>query len=600
MGYADRQAPDHESIVLLIDDSGDRTRLTEILGDAYTIMSGPPREVLAQQFDVCIVDIPNLDRYEHLLGGRKTQGEPVFLPVLAMLASDEAPLLSGRMGRSVDEVIMTPLMELTVHARVSSLIRIRRLSLEAERLSRATGERTRTHLRLAVDAANVGLWDWNLRTGEVFFSRQWKEQIGYEDTEIPDEYGEWESRLHPDDAAWVVQKVYDFARYPRRPIQFEYRLRHKDGSYRWILARATLVLDKDGKAVRMLGVHLDITRRKRSEEVIAQERNLANAIIDSMPGVFYVFSLNQRFMRWNRNFQAVTGYSDEEMERVSVLELFRGSDRELIARRVAQAVETGQADAEATLMTKDGRGIAYYFTGRRIELEGRICIIGMGLDITKRKLAEEGLKSSLRDKEILLQELYHRTKNNMQVISALLELQAALSGSEEARRLVADSQSRIRAMALAHEKLYQSRDLSRVNMREYLIELTQLVAAGRGVPADEIGAVFDIGEISLLIDLAIPCGLIVNELLSDYLQSAVSLGKGTRIDIGLRREGIHDLMLTVGHECGDTAESTSPTAGLVSRIVRHQLHGSMRAETNGRFQWHIGFRDDLYSERVRQ
>jgi len=118
----------------------------------------------------------------------------------------------------------------------------------------------------AVKAANVGLWDWDLVTNKVSYSTEWKRQIGYEEHEIGDDFEEWRSRVYPDDLGPTLERVQHSIAETRRDHQVEFRLRHKDGSYRWILAQASVLQDETGRPVRMLGSHVDITERKRAEE----------------------------------------------------------------------------------------------------------------------------------------------------------------------------------------------------------------------------------------------------------------------------------------------------------------------------------------------
>lgn len=120
-------------------------------------------------------------------------------------------------------------------------------------------------LQRVVSAANVGLWEWDLATNQVYFSPEWKRQIGYADHEISNDINEWQSRLHPDDRDRTVEMVHRFATNPWPDYNSEFRLRHKDGSYRWILVQASLLLDEQGRPSRMLGSHLDITSLKQLE-----------------------------------------------------------------------------------------------------------------------------------------------------------------------------------------------------------------------------------------------------------------------------------------------------------------------------------------------
>lgn len=125
-------------------------------------------------------------------------------------------------------------------------------------------------LRLATESSNTGLWDWDLRSNAVWFSPEWKSQIGYKGGEISDHFDEWKSRLHPDDVERSLTKVQRYLEQPWPHYESEFRFRHKDGSYRWILAQGAVVTDDQGAAVRMLGSHVDITERKQAEEALAE------------------------------------------------------------------------------------------------------------------------------------------------------------------------------------------------------------------------------------------------------------------------------------------------------------------------------------------
>ena len=123
-------------------------------------------------------------------------------------------------------------------------------------------------LRLAVKSSNVGLWDWDVPGDCIYFSPEWKDQLGYRADELPDRFEEWESRLHPDDKARVLAHLQTQLRNTASAYENEFRLRHKDGSYRWIYTRAELLRDPAGTPQRMAGCHVDITERKRVEAAL--------------------------------------------------------------------------------------------------------------------------------------------------------------------------------------------------------------------------------------------------------------------------------------------------------------------------------------------
>ncbi|MDB6122976.1 MAG: Multi-sensor signal transduction histidine kinase [Pedosphaera sp.] len=139
-------------------------------------------------------------------------------------------------------------------------------------------------------------------------------------------------------------------------------------------------------ATAQLGLTID---QSLVEESLLREQNLSESIINSLPGVFYLFNEEGKYLRWNRKLEKVTGYSSEEVARIHPLDFFTGDDKRLIASRIQKAVETGDAEAEAMLVAKDGTRRPYFFTGSLMQLQGEACILGMGMDITERKRVEQ-------------------------------------------------------------------------------------------------------------------------------------------------------------------------------------------------------------------
>lgn len=144
----------------------------------------------------------------------------------------------------------------------------------------------------------------------------------------------------------------------------------------------------------VIGTSLDITERKEMEKTILKERDFSDAILNSLPGIFYFYDQAGNFLRWNTNFEAVSGYSAEEMVRRKPMDFFAGAEKDYIAQKIQEVFATGASEAEANLVTRNGERIPYYFTGRRIDIEGAPYLLGVGIDIGERKRAEEALAAS--------------------------------------------------------------------------------------------------------------------------------------------------------------------------------------------------------------
>jgi PAS domain S-box-containing protein len=251
------------------------------------------------------------------------------------------------------------------------------------------------NMQLVVKAANVGLFDWDLVTDKVSFSPEWKRQIGYEEYEISDDNMEWQSRVHPDDIDRTLDTIHSYIREPWPDFRIEYRFRHKDGSYLWILSQASLVYDDMGMPARMLGSHVDITERKRIEETIKNERDLARQYLDIAGVMFLVLGADGTVLIVNK--KACEGLERKEQDIVGkdwfnefLPSRFR-REAKTIHKKAMAGKEPFEDVHENIIVTAHGeeRTIAWHTTLIKGERDEAIGVIGFGEDVTEQRQVEE-------------------------------------------------------------------------------------------------------------------------------------------------------------------------------------------------------------------
>jgi PAS domain S-box-containing protein len=202
----------------------------------------------------------------------------------------------------------------------------------------------------------------------------------------------------------------DFAQYDRaafkekleregKIVQDETVWTRADGETVHVLESARVVRDEEGAVRYYEGVVEDITERKRAERALRTEKNFIDSALDSLPGAFYLVDRDGRFRRWNRQLEEATGYSADEIEELSSLDILVEEDRERAAERIRTVFEEGRAALEARVRTKDGEAIPFYLTGARVEIGDGVYLVGMGIDISDRVAAEEALKEAKQEAE---------------------------------------------------------------------------------------------------------------------------------------------------------------------------------------------------------
>jgi len=259
----------------------------------------------------------------------------------------------------------------------------------------------------------------------------------------------------------------------------------------------------------------------------------------------------RRIILFNRGAEELFGYSVAEVsgQPVDILlpERLAGAYQqhmEEFARSSVTATRIGER-GEIQVRRKDGTEFPAEASISKAQIEGQTVFTAILRDVTERMLNEERITASLLEKESMLKEIHHRVKNNLQVVSSLLGLQSRSVAEPELRKMFQDSQGRVHSMALLHEKLYQSHSLSQINFPEYIRDLAAHLFHSYGVAGERIHLRTGLDDLLLHLDEAMPCGLIINELVSNSLKYAFPDGREgeIRIELHVLSDGITRLVV---------------------------------------------------------
>jgi two-component system, cell cycle sensor histidine kinase and response regulator CckA len=257
---------------------------------------------------------------------------------------------------------------------------------------------TLDRLRLATHAANVGLWDWDLRDNRVVFSREWKSQLGYEEHEVRGEYSEWETRLHPDDLAPSLAALRAYMAGEVHEYSVEFRMRHKDGSWRWIHARGDVLRDDTGKQTHMLGCHIDVTERKRTEQELREnQQRLLEAERVAQLG-YWERDYEQNQIRWSDEAYRIWGLEPgSPLDGNDLTQRIHVEDRARVLSTIASSVEYGTPhNIEYRAVRADGDVRVLHSQGDLLrDTAGQpVRFFGTVQDITDRRRAEQATVDS--------------------------------------------------------------------------------------------------------------------------------------------------------------------------------------------------------------
>ncbi len=389
--------------------------------------------------------------------------------------------------------------------------------------------------------------------------------------------------IHPDDRAATLKAAARLTT-GREVLSFESRFLHRDGSFRWLIWNAAGVAEE---GMIYAAAHDVTSLRQAGDALSSSEENFRHSLDESPLGVRIV-SEDGETMYANRAILDLYGYDAvEELQKTRASERYTPESFLQFQTRREQRRQGGDGPSEydVDIIRKDGKIRHLHVFRKKVLWNGEMQYQVVYQDITERKQALEELLRSNREKALLLKEIHHRVKNNLQIIVSLLRLTSHPGFDERVEEILRESQNRVRAMAAVHSMLYKSENLAGINFGEYIRQTAGELFRSYNTSPERISLLVEAEDVTLPIDTAIPCGLIFNELISNALKHALPYPRSGEIRVAMKKEadGIKISLADngVGFPAGIDFRNTDTLGLKLVNMLVGQLDGAIEKYDNG-------------------
>ncbi|MHC1743913.1 MAG: histidine kinase dimerization/phosphoacceptor domain -containing protein [Syntrophobacteraceae bacterium] len=379
------------------------------------------------------------------------------------------------------------------------------------------------------------------------------------------------------------------------PSDFETKIVTKCGQERLVALSATSL--GCSQSSRLLWTIVDLSKHQQEAQSLKQSERRYRAVFEFAPDMVILYGLDGTIIDANPVALNTWGVSREAAVGLNGPDRFWAKeDKARFPQIVEETLRRGEIYIEIKGEHSDGRNWFADSNAKVARLGDETFVVVIVRDTTERRALEDRLRSALDEKETLLREIHHRVKNNMQIISSLLTLQSCNTSHEKTRTLLRESQNRILAMAMIHERLYKSEGIQQLDFREYVTDLAREVLGSFGRQADNVSMNIEIDDITLGMDAAIPCGLIIIELISNALKHAFPENRQGKVLVSLHGDGNRGLRLTVSDngigipEDLDIDHLKSLGLKLVRDLARYQLRGALELSSDRGTSIHVMFK----------
>jgi PAS domain S-box-containing protein len=485
-------------------------------------------------------------------------------------------------------------------------------------------KKSQLQLTEAMDLSHLVNWEFDVPTGIFSFNDRFyamygttaEQEGGYQ---MPAEVYAREF-VHPDEIIVVAAEVNKAITTtdPDYVSQVEHRIIRRDGEIRHIIVRIAITKDANGRTIKTHGANQDITEIKKTQEALRESEDRYRTLAESAPESIFILSRDGRFAYINKQGAVMLGKTVEEIRGLSLADVFPPPAAAHMMEEINLMFTTGQPIREESLVPSPAglKSHDAFLIPLKTPHGTVTSILGISRDITDLKLAEEELRqlnatleqrvhdrtaelelatdqirTSLAEKEVMLREIHHRVKNNLQIIISLLNLQARRFKDQKVLDAIQESQNRLRAMSVVHERLYQSQNLSDIELNGYIRHLATYILSSYRTESQRVNLSISIPPVMVSLNTAIPLGLVMNELVGNSLKHAFPEGREGMLSI-TGNEDAAGLTITISDNGigmpGEFDIQQSETLGLkiVSTLVQ-QLNGTIERVEGPGTTWRI-------------
>jgi PAS domain S-box-containing protein len=409
----------------------------------------------------------------------------------------------------------------------------------------------------------------------------------------------WTKYIHPEDLDQVVEEFSEAIRNKHPYIRLQ-RLQNADGEYRWFRVTAYPQKDSNGEVQSWVGLSTEVHDAIVASENLEKTNNRLRSLIDASPIAIYSIDPEGTVTDfWNPAAEILFGWEKDDVIG-RFLPHVQGEHLEEF-RILLQKIKDGNELYKQRIIRTDSSGKTLHIeitAGPVFDKNGKIEeILILTSDVSELEQKSIELEASLHEKETLLQEIHHRVKNNLAVVSGLLHLQAFSSEDEGHRSKLTVAQNRIQTIAMVHELLYRAKDFSKINLSDYYEQLVDLIAGNLNFPSEDLDKEVNIDVSYLNINQAIPLGLLLNELLTNSIKYAYRDNEGTKkLLISIEQDADYLTLIYEDNGPGFNPEEIKQKQTVGWELIRtliSQLNAESELHTDGRFYLKLRFKNAL-------